>query len=211
MEQQVTVFARNLTALRKQQGLSQRELANLIKVSVNTIQSYESGTHLPRSGHLIALANFFGCSYDWLLGKSEESGRFHSYVSVPLLEGKKQEVTQADADELMFKKTFLLKMASDLSNLALLEIHGPTMYPTLFDGDLVIIDQGQTTIHQGKLYAIEFEESITVNRLENRPGGITRIISDNQALAAPYEVATKQVTIKGAVIWLRRRLLASAY
>ncbi|MDR2827756.1 MAG: helix-turn-helix domain-containing protein [Candidatus Adiutrix intracellularis] len=51
----ICAYAQRLTNRRKRLGFSQRDLANLVNVSVNTIQSYESGC-LPRGEHFLNLA-----------------------------------------------------------------------------------------------------------------------------------------------------------
>jgi transcriptional regulator with XRE-family HTH domain len=48
-------------------GLTQRQLAAKVGVTVTTIQNYESG-RLPKGEHLISLARALACSADELLG-----------------------------------------------------------------------------------------------------------------------------------------------
>lgn len=64
-------FGELLAELRKDKGLSQRELGHIIHVSVGTISNYETGVHFPDVEKLINLADFFGVTTDYLLGRCE--------------------------------------------------------------------------------------------------------------------------------------------
>ncbi|PKL00040.1 MAG: XRE family transcriptional regulator [Tenericutes bacterium HGW-Tenericutes-1] len=55
---------------REKRDLSQRELSQMINVSQQTIGSWETGRTEPNSDTLQQLANFFGVSVDYLLGRS---------------------------------------------------------------------------------------------------------------------------------------------
>ena len=54
--------------LRISRKLSQRELAELLGVSVTLISNYENSERTPSAENIIALANIFRCSSDYLLG-----------------------------------------------------------------------------------------------------------------------------------------------
>ena len=57
-----------LAELRQERGLTQRELGQVLCVSTGTISNYETGVHLPDAYKLIALADYFDVSTDYLLG-----------------------------------------------------------------------------------------------------------------------------------------------
>lgn len=64
------VFRQRLCRLRKCRGLSQRALGELCGLNKNAVQLYENG-RMPSVGSLIALADFFDVSTDYLLGRSD--------------------------------------------------------------------------------------------------------------------------------------------
>lgn len=66
-------FGELLAELRKDKGLSQRELGHIIHVSVGTISNYETGVHFPDIEKLINLADYFGVTTDYLLGRCEST------------------------------------------------------------------------------------------------------------------------------------------
>jgi transcriptional regulator with XRE-family HTH domain len=65
-------FAKRLKELRNEKGLSQEELANAIKSSTNAVGMYETGKRMPREEILERIKGFFGCSYDYLFGFSDD-------------------------------------------------------------------------------------------------------------------------------------------
>jgi len=54
---------------REREGLSQKELAVKIGVKQNTISQYEKNVKRPSYEILVLLANYFGVSTDYLLGR----------------------------------------------------------------------------------------------------------------------------------------------
>lgn len=65
------IFRQRLLELRQEKGYTQKELANLIGISVWTLNSYESRGVLPRFDIIIMLCKALGCSSDYLLGLTE--------------------------------------------------------------------------------------------------------------------------------------------
>lgn len=62
-------FAENLKTLRIERGIGQVELAKSIRVSRGIISLWENGLREPGMYNLIALADYFGVSVDYLLGR----------------------------------------------------------------------------------------------------------------------------------------------
>ena len=60
-----------LVNLRKERNLTQKQLAEGVKLSEIAIQNYESGRRKPAYDALLALADFFDVSLDYLVGRSE--------------------------------------------------------------------------------------------------------------------------------------------
>ena len=60
-----------LKELRKSKGLNQGELANYLGISAQAYQKYEYGTAEATYDTLCALANFYGVTTDYLLGRDK--------------------------------------------------------------------------------------------------------------------------------------------
>lgn len=67
-------FSERVKALRQEKGLSQGALAEKIKSSQKIIDYWETGTTEPKANFIIALADFFGCTTDYILGREDDMG-----------------------------------------------------------------------------------------------------------------------------------------
>ena len=68
------LFGERLKALRKERKVSQKELAEYLGISIRGYQFYESEDNEPNIKMLRALADFYGVTIDYLVGRSEERG-----------------------------------------------------------------------------------------------------------------------------------------
>lgn len=59
-----------LMELRKEKGLGQKELAKLWNLSIATISNYENDIHAPDLNMLCEIADFYGVTTDYLLGRT---------------------------------------------------------------------------------------------------------------------------------------------
>lgn len=59
----------NLKSARKKSGKTQKEVADLLGVGQSTYKNYECGLREPNGDTIVALANLFGVSTDYLLGR----------------------------------------------------------------------------------------------------------------------------------------------
>lgn len=67
--EQNAAFPQRIQTLREKRRLSRRTLAELCGLSKNMISLYERGEKAPSVDALINLADFFGVSTDYLLGR----------------------------------------------------------------------------------------------------------------------------------------------
>ncbi len=66
-------FAEKIKYLRKEKGLSQAELATALNIGRSCLSMLEIGKNEPTASNLFLLAEFFGCSVDYLLGREDEA------------------------------------------------------------------------------------------------------------------------------------------
>ena len=64
----VTKFQNRLKELRVAQGLSQKDLGKAIGATYSAISYWETGINEPKIRHVIALAQYFNVTTDYLLG-----------------------------------------------------------------------------------------------------------------------------------------------
>ena len=68
-------FGEHLKTLRKSHNITQKQLAHAINASERGIQQYELGERKPSYDSLIALADYFEVSIDYLVGRSDDPSR----------------------------------------------------------------------------------------------------------------------------------------
>lgn len=66
------MFRERLRGLRRKAGISQQALSDQCGVAIHAIARYERGERGPSVKNLEVLADFFGVSTDYLLGRAEK-------------------------------------------------------------------------------------------------------------------------------------------
>lgn len=75
-----------LYKLRNNKGVTQKELAEALKVTVRTITNYENGSREPDIATLVELASYFSVSVDYLIGNDSEEPPEEKELLLPLRE-----------------------------------------------------------------------------------------------------------------------------
>lgn len=66
------MFRIRLKALRESLNMSQKELATALSVTQGTVGNWESGSREPSFDTLVKLSDYFNCSTDYLLGRTDD-------------------------------------------------------------------------------------------------------------------------------------------
>ena len=66
-------FGRKLRKLRKDNNLTQKQLADKLEITKATVSAYETNAKYPSIEVLIKISNIFNVSSDYLLGLSEKT------------------------------------------------------------------------------------------------------------------------------------------
>ena len=67
----MSTFSQRIKELRKEKKLKQQQLADQFSVKLRTYQGYEYGESYPEVAKLIAIADYFDVSLDYLVGRSD--------------------------------------------------------------------------------------------------------------------------------------------
>lgn len=108
---------------------------------------------------------------------------------------------------LVFKREWLKKLGLKEQNLFVIYAEGTSMEPTIFDGEVLLIDHADTEPRNGKAYAIRRPGGeLSVKRMVQSFAGDWIIRSDNQdKINYPDEQispeAILQIEIFGRVVW----------
>jgi phage repressor protein C with HTH and peptisase S24 domain len=111
-------------------------------------------------------------------------------------------------EHLAFSKAWLKRMNVEPGMAALLSVRGESMQPTLFDGDLVLVDRNRFTVQSGKIYAfVDGDDGARVKRLRLFGNAGLVIQSDNHSSEFEDEERSGQEmqnvldNIIGEVLW----------
>lgn len=211
-----------LKILRKQLHLSQHELAEKMGLKYYQVRDIELGKvdlDLPMSKLLHFLT---GVNEDWLLNGTgemllqkmkEEERPNGEFVYVPMVKGKIRGGPGIIPDNrvdirLAFRHEWI-KRKGDPREMALIRVTGDSMEPTLYSGDIVLVNLSKNYVDpQGGIYALYFkgDEEISIKRLSKvHPSGKILVSSDNKEYP-PFEIDPEDIYINGKIIWYGREI-----
>jgi len=111
-------------------------------------------------------------------------------------------------DHVAFGEDWLRDAGLDPEAMALVQVVGDSMLPTLGDGDLVLVDTRKRRLAEEGIYAVRQEQHLIVKRLQVMLSGELYIQSDNEAYSTqiiPKE-AVDEVPVVGRVVWILSRV-----
>ena len=113
-----------------------------------------------------------------------------------------------ETGRLAFRHDWLRSVTSaSPDDLAVITVHGDSMYPTLADGDTILVDLNQRTAGRDGVYIVRFGEFVLVKRLLIDPVRREVTIScDNENYPRLAPVDPGDVDVAGRVIWVGRRI-----
>lgn len=191
-----------LKSLRRQEGMSQKKLAEALNVSQSAVAMWESGKNTPEYGTLIKLGEIFNVSIDYLTGQT----RGKTLKSVPVLGYVRAGMpTEATQEVLGYEDVYLRDCDSD--DYFALRIQGDSMSPRMMEGDIVIVKR-QFDCENGDIcVAMVNGGETTVKKLLKKDMGI--ILMPLNPAYDPIVFAndgTSRVMILGKVVELRAKI-----
>mgnify|MGYP003977571617 FL=1 len=210
---------------RKIKGFKQKELANILNISLPTMNHYESGKRAPNSELLSQIAKTLGCDPGWLLtgeGQAEKkevllnepisSSALNDFVLLPRynIESSMGSVSvihsEQIVDHLAFKASWVSKeLGTDPKYLLLIHSIGDAMEPTFRSGDLLLVDRNKARMKGDGIYLINFNDGLIVKRLEWMMDGTVVIRGDNTSVSREQKltyIEMEKLHLLGRVVWV---------
>jgi phage repressor protein C with HTH and peptisase S24 domain len=210
---------------RKSKGFKQKELAHILKVSLPTMNHYESGKRAPNSELLSQISKTLGCDPGWLLtgeGQAEKkevlqnetipSFALNDFVLVPRYNiessaGSGSVIhSEQIVDHLAFKASWVSKeLGTDPKHLLLIHSIDDSMEPTFRSGDLFLVDRNKARIKGDGIYLIKFDDGLIVKRLEWMMDGTVIIRGDNTSVSREQNLTAiemEKLHLIGRVVWV---------
>jgi transcriptional regulator with XRE-family HTH domain len=102
-------FARIITMLRREKGISQKSAAEDLGISQALLSHYEKGIRECGLTFVVKMSEYYGVSCDYLLGRSPEtSGRTLSFDDIPDIDPTKKEQIVPSEIVLQFNKKLII-------------------------------------------------------------------------------------------------------
>lgn len=212
-------FSSVIKRLRVERGITQEQLASMLKISRSTVGMYETGSREPDFETLEAIADIFNVDVDYLMGRSLVERKHPvtpssvipsgfipvpDMVSVPLI-GSIACGTPILAEENI--KQYIGIPAAWRADFAL-ECHGDSMAPKICDGDIVCIRK-QSEVETGQIAAVRIGEEATLKHFY-RQGDVVQLIAENSAVCPPMVYSGRQleeIQIEGLAVGFCRGLV----
>lgn len=189
----------NIREALKAKGMTQEQVAKHLGVSRQAVQRWCAG-HPPTVENLGQLATVLGVTVGYLSGAesardvrpvqdmSEPAGE--EFVRIPVLD-----VSAACAGDVVrqhdghakivsavdFYRPFLRQQngVTSLSHMEIINTVGDSMEPTISRNSFVLVDKNQSRLFSDGIYCLNIDGSIYVKRVQRRPDGSIKVISDN--------------------------------
>ena len=195
---------------------SQASLAKTLSISRAAITQAKKNDSIPIKW-ITELSRLFNVNPDWLEkgtgSKVLSQNIYHEiFLQVPKIKARLSAgggsfETEPDIKEFYsFRKDWLSKKGK-ARDMVLMDIFGNSMEPELKEGDTVLIDQSQKAVLAGAIYAVGFDDTIFVKRLEKRPKELV-LLSENERypMMRFRDEEMENVRIIGKVIWVCREM-----
>lgn len=184
------------------------ELASMLGVNQSTISVWKMRNSIDYD-LIFTKCNNNDINLHWLLtGEGEpyiNSNLGSEYALVPVIDGYISAGMGFYPEEhskikLAFRKDWIRRYG-DYRKMSLIYVKGDSMEPTIYDGDIVLVNHNVTHIRKnGAIYAIVIDNLIMIKRLQKIGNNKVLVISDNQKYPA-YEAKESELNINGQVIW----------
>lgn len=206
----VATFKERLSDVCELSLLSDTDLAAKLKVSKQTLSAWKCGVRSPKEPTIIAIAQYFGVSVEWLMGfdvpmKSENAAVLPAGTlpittqRVPMLGTiRAGEPTFADSDFDSYVEVgagvrcdFALRVAGD-----------SMVNARILDGDIVFVRQ-QDTVNDGEIAAVLIDDDATLKRVRFLPGDLLMLQPENpkyQPIVIGGAGETRTVRILGKAV-----------
>lgn len=206
-------FAEKLKELRQQKGMTQSELAKLLKMQRSTLGMYETGKREPNFETLNMFANFFNVDMNTLMDMNNTSNQNPSSpvrsIKIPVLGTVVAGVPLEAVENIIGWEEISPAMAATGEHFAL-RIKGTSMEPRICEGDIVVVRK-QEDIESGETAIVLINGGeATVKKVKKTEEGIM-LIANNMAVYSPHFYSNKEieelpVRIIGKVVELRGKL-----
>lgn len=199
----MSLFGTRLRQLRKEDNLTQKELAANLGLAFSTISMYERGIREPDFETAESIADFFNVSMDFLLGKSSDNFNYQNVLPFPKMNRIPLLGTIACGEPILATENLdgEVTIPADIKADFALRCKGDSMIDArILDGDIVYIRQ-QPTVNNGEIAAVLIGDEATLKRVFISKGTITLVACNSKYEPFVYSgEAVEQIRILGKAV-----------
>lgn len=211
LNERLETFAMRLKAAVQRFG-GNKAAADASGVPLSTLNTYLAGTSDPKLTVIARLAEALGTSIPALLGsenqiESTENQIFDESVFIPLMSvqaGAGAGIVNGSVEEiarLPFSRAMLRHYGVKPENAHFIRISGDSMFPTLQDGGVAIVDASKKLPQDGLIYAFVLNNEVVVKRFQAGLRGSAMLISDNPRYAPLELTSADEIRVEGRVFF----------
>lgn len=207
MEYDKKIFAENLRKQAAIAGENQPDIAEVLGVTKSAVNSYFTGTKMPRMDRIKKLAEHFGCNVSDLIDDKTVEDQITA-VAIPVLGTVPAGIPiEAIQDILGYEE--IPKIMADTGEFFCLRVEGNSMYPLLYSGETIVIKKQETADNGDIVVALVDNEETTVKRLKKVSDGII-LEAENPEYNSLYfnekQIQNEKVKIIGKAVESRKKL-----
>ena len=192
--------------------LKQSDLVEKTGISKGALSSYISGRYVPKQNNIFLIAKALNVSESWLMGNDVPLERRmidrKKSVTINVL-GRVAAGIPIEAIEGIIDTEEITEEFARAGSFFGLQIHGDSMEPRIYEGDVVIVRQQDDADSGDIVIAMINGDDATCKRLRKYRDGI-ELIPNNPSYEPMFfsndEIMTKPVKIIGKVVELRGKL-----
>lgn len=197
------------------------EVARRTDIPLRSLSKYIAGDATPSGPTIGKIARTLGRSADWILGLENASigGEAEpdpaKYYEVPVLNVDASAGSGMDSGDSQivghwpFALSYLHRLGVVPAKARIVMARGDSMEPTILDGAPVLIDVGNRSPVDGRIYALLGPDGLRLKRIQRSMDGSFVLISDNKDLYASERIApseANQIKIVGRVFWTEKAI-----
>ena len=207
MEYDKKIFSENLKKQAAIAGENQPDIAEVLGVTKSAVNSYFTGTKMPRMDRIKKLAGHFGCNVSDLIDDKTVEDQITA-VAIPVLGTVPAGVPiEAIQDILGYEE--IPKIMADTGEFFCLRVEGNSMYPLLYSGETIVIKKQETAENGDIVVALIDNDDTTVKRLKKVSDGII-LEAENPEYNSLYfnekQIQNEKVKIIGKAVESRKKL-----
>lgn len=198
-----------IRALREQSQLSQKEFAAKMNIANNTLSMYENDLRVPNDTIKSKIADYFGVTIDYLLGRAPiETGG--DIVQIPVLGSIPAGIPLEAIENIVDWEDIPKAMCSGGKEFFALKVTGNSMWPDYLEGDIVILRK-TPSCETGDVCAVLVNgDEATLKTVKFAEDGSLTITPKNPSYPprtfTPEQIQQLPVSIAGVVVELRRKI-----